>query len=279
MQQSWKLRQSAVENLERHLAQKYFHNMDLSDPFQYATTCFGQAIISYMKLYVMRPLQRHPNFEPPPPEQVNILLRATEALEQGLLLRTETTRPWHWYFNGFVSWHPLATLLTELCSSQSNRELVERAWRSAEIVFSIEASKIAEGSAGPIWRPLKKLMVMARQHKATELHVKHDDLLRAGLDPGSLPTPDQVNRHPGQDYNQYQSSSSRQYGEEWPSSRQHFELDGSLQEMSTSLFDNLDDSWANWQGFVDDVARGNSADWMPEPSAPTSIMGSLYHGD
>jgi len=196
-----------------------------------------------MQLHVVRPLQRHPAADPPPPGAVNILLLATEALERKHMIKISTTAPWHWLFTGYVDWHSLATLLAELCAPQDDRQLVARAWQAADIAFAAVEERVAEGTSGMLWKPLKKLMRLARRRRALD-------------EPGGdLPL--------GQSWlpesfaNVSMQPSSGSGG-----------LDTLMNVADTSLptdfgfgLDPLDDSWMNWQGFVDDLAQNSFIGW------------------
>ncbi|KAI5250278.1 hypothetical protein E4T43_00022 [Aureobasidium subglaciale] len=274
MQSSIIVRDQAVASLDCHLTQQYFRSLNVSLPLQNAMLHFGKSILSYIKLYVVRPLQRHPACILPVSEEGNVLLRAVQALEQSLMLQSELFQPWHWYFRSFAGWHPLAVLLAELSARQGDQMLVDRAWDVAESAYVVEANKVADGTSGLLWKPLVKLMGMARQRRDFDMRSR--------------------NRHNGQveSYLQTQSqllSRSQASGISSSSEPGHSEPeDASLDwRFNNSLpytagpesFDTwLNDletlpqdfelgletgntPWMNWQGFVDDVTQYSFEGW------------------
>ncbi|KAI8961910.1 fungal-specific transcription factor domain-containing protein [Daldinia sp. FL1419] len=66
-----------------------------------------------------------------------------------------------WWAATYVQWHPLAVALAELCT-QTQGELVERAWRTVEDVFPKWSEVIADTKKGTLWRPIRKLYKKAK---------------------------------------------------------------------------------------------------------------------
>ncbi|THX49848.1 hypothetical protein D6D06_08326 [Aureobasidium pullulans] len=270
IQYSWIIRDQAVESLEKHLTQQYFQYIDPSVPLQYATLCYAKALLSCMRLYVVRPLQRHPATDSLPIGNENVLLRAIEATEHILSIQTDTTRSWHWFFRGFVSWHPLAVLLVELGARQTGGASFERAWQSAEVLYDLEASKVADGVSGPLWRPLRKLMATAQQTRQlieetrrslqaqinariqtlTPAHYQHEM-----LEPEHIFT-DFSNTHS-------QHVPESQQGPYWPSIAgpasnrpSSPRYDTLMAELALSTGMDVV-PWNNWQEFIDEVTQVN----------------------
>jgi len=151
---------------------------------------------------------------------------------------------WRWLFTGYVDWHSLATLLAELCAPQEDRQLVARAWQAADIAFTAVEERVAEGTSGMLWKPLKKLMRLAQRRRALD---KPQGILPAGQ--SWLP----------------ESFANVSMG---PSGGSSAGLDMSMNAADVSLptdfgfgLDPLDDSWMNWQGFVDDLAQNSFIGW------------------
>ncbi|KAI5203632.1 hypothetical protein E4T39_04011 [Aureobasidium subglaciale] len=252
MQSSLIVRDQAINSLERHVTQHYFRSLDILVPFQSAILHFGKVILSYMKLYVVRPLQRHPACMLPEAREGTVLLRAVQALEHSLLLQSELFKPWHWYFNGFASWHPLAVLLAELSAHQQDRVLVDRAWRVAESAYHVESSKIADGISGPLWKPLVKLMVMARQRKEYDSQLRNRQNRHTGPElQMSLPLPDQSQAPSDSIFESRLSGSEHTSDLAAQQPMADFEL--GLETGNTP--------WMNWQGFVDDVTQNGLEGW------------------
>ncbi|KAL1301857.1 hypothetical protein AAFC00_006042 [Neodothiora populina] len=273
IQQSWEVRQEAVRRLDAYLTQQFLSKCDLTQDIQYAAFCLGKIIISGLWLSVVRPLQRHPAMTPPPPGAVNILLSATETLELKRTFSNETTHCWHWMFESYVNWHSLAVVLAELCSSSlQNTELVERAWRTAESNFEYVAVKVAEGANGGLWKPIRKLMRMARRRRAM-----HQAQMQAATSQAQAYQPNTQQQQQQQQQQELPMTStttamstnldlfasmvsttpasiptdSLTDGE--PASTLPMDYDLSMGQM--------DDSWMNWQGFVDDLAQNSYIGW------------------
>ncbi|KAH0350303.1 hypothetical protein KCU83_g5005, partial [Aureobasidium melanogenum] len=239
MQSSWIVRQEAIARLERTFEEDVIARIPDNGIFRFACVSFTKVLLRCAQLYAVRPLQRHPALTLPPPEHLNILLLAVEALEVKRGLLSETTEPWHWVIKGFVDWHGLAVLLAELCNpDQYDAQLLERAWTVGLVSFNELSGQIAEGTQGPLWKPIKKLMRVA-QRKRQERSPASPPMIIPGpsdnfVDDLSAYTTSAMNlmpMHPVMDVNQ-----------SW----------------NAVAPDPLQASWFNWQSFTDDVAALNN---------------------
>ncbi|KAH0001220.1 hypothetical protein KCU78_g14977, partial [Aureobasidium melanogenum] len=239
MQSSWTVRQEAIARLERTFEEDVIARIPDNGIFRFACVSFTKVLLRCAQLYAVRPLQRHPALTLPPPEHLNILLLAVEALEVKRGLLSETTEPWHWVIKGFVDWHGLAVLLAELCNpDQYDPQLLERAWTVGLVSFNELSGQIAEGTQGPLWKPIKKLMRVA-QRKRQERSPASQPMIIPGpsdnfVDDLSAYTTSAMNlmpMHPVMDVNQ-----------SW----------------NAVAPDPLQASWFNWQSFTDDVAALNN---------------------
>ena len=93
-----------------------------------------------------------------------------ENLEYSLLLETEEkTKRWSWLFRTYVQWHAIAFLLSEL-RFRTKGDLVARAWRAIELMLNRICSNNSSAKLkGHLWRPLKKLMSIAKEAREDEL--------------------------------------------------------------------------------------------------------------
>lgn len=241
-----------MTRLQEQLDQKYLRKCDLSVRIQYATFYLGKVVLSHLQLYVVRPFQRHPAMRPPSPEAANVLLRATEALELNQMFSDDMTRPWHWMFEGWVDWHPLAVLLTELCSPQHDQQLVQRAWQVADVAFDRIALSVAEGTRGMLWKPLKKLMRIAQRKRALDQP-----------QPLVVPTSGWAN-----------DDAASLLLEQSDLSTIMTRLDTSAAAGFDFTTGQMDDSWMNWQGFVDDLAQNSYTGWTTDimPFQPAAAL-------
>ncbi|KAK5108202.1 hypothetical protein LTR62_008658 [Meristemomyces frigidus] len=124
----------------------------------------AQTIISCMRLYVVRPLQRHPAMKAPAVAEIDIVGLAVETLNFTLELY-RSSHPWIWYIRQFNNWHPLAVLLAELAVSRNDKH--PEAWAVAEEAYTELSRTIAEGVGGPLWLPVTKLMRAAEARQKT----------------------------------------------------------------------------------------------------------------
>ena len=239
IQSSWKVRQEAIAHMERTFEDEILSHIRVDGVFRFACVSFTKVLVRCAQLYAVRPLQRHPDLTLPPPEQMNILLIAVEALEVKRSLLSESTEPWHWVIKGFVDWHGLAVLLAELCNpDQYDAQLLERAWNIGLISFDELSGQIAEGIQGPLWRPIKKLMRVA-QKKREERLVQPPVMV--------IPTP---SANFTDDLAAY-TTSAMDLTAMYP-------LADASQGWNTMQVDPLQASWFNWQSFTDDVATLNN---------------------
>ncbi|KAH0400782.1 hypothetical protein KCU89_g4835, partial [Aureobasidium melanogenum] len=239
MQSSWTVRQEAIARLERTFEEDVIARIPDNGIFRFACVSFTKVLLRCAQLYAVRPLQRHPALTLPPPEHLNILLLAVEALEVKRGLLSETTEPWHWVIKGFVDWHGLAVLLAELCNpDQYDPQLLERAWTVGLVSFNELSGQIAEGTQGPLWKPIKKLMRVA-QRKRQERSPASQPMIISG------PSDNFVD-----DLSAYTTSAM----DLMP---MHSVMDVN-QSWNAVAPDPLQASWFNWQSFTDDVAALNN---------------------
>lgn len=247
MQSSWTVRQEAIARLERTFEDDVISRIPDSGVFRFACISFIKVLLRCAQLYAVRPLQRHPALTLPPPEHLNILLLAVEALEVKRGLLSETTEPWHWVIKGFVDWHGLAVLLAELCNpDQYDAQLLERAWTVGLLSFDELSGQIAEGTQGPLWRPIKKLMRGA-QKKRHEKSPVSPAMIKPGASSNFV-----------DDLSAYTTSAM-----DLMPMQPIIDID---QDWNAVAPNPLQASWFNWQSFTDDVAAlNNGYGWDFDP--------------
>jgi hypothetical protein len=101
--------------------------------------------------------------------------------EQYVLTTSHGTQ---WWMSTYPQWHPLAVALSELCT-QTEGDMVERAWNVIDTRFSYWGEIIADTSSGALWRPIRKLY-----KKAKAAHIEAQ-MSKLGIQSATLP--------PGQD--------------------------------------------------------------------------------
>lgn len=257
IQYSWQARWDSVRALGERIDKTYLRHCDPSEPLQYAALLLAKAIFAALKLYVVRPFQRHPALSPPPVGAIDILTLAIEALELREIFMSGPTQPWLWIFDEHVDWHPLSILLAELCSTQKDPQLVSRAWRVADISFQRVASTVAEGTKGGLWVPLRKLMKMAQSRRAP-------DCPRPALS-SALETADAYNSY--LDPSDPQNLSTTAYsvafsgGAQFQPSRMGEPQSASVPLGTPYQPDLADSSWLNWQYFTNDMVQNGDYVW------------------
>jgi len=178
-EQEWEKRQGWVLAYKQRCEDNYLLYCDMKNPFHLMTKAIANAIIRGSLLLAIRPIQRHPNMKYPQFE--GILQLSTEALEAHQEhYDAPWLAPWLWYT--WVPWYQLAVTIAELCI-QNKGSLVERAWTAVNIAFDRYSKLIADSNTGMLWRPLEKLMNVARINRSkaqkpplsTVLGDLHDD--------------------------------------------------------------------------------------------------------
>ncbi|KAB8576206.1 hypothetical protein FH972_025734 [Carpinus fangiana] len=136
--------------------------------YERETAALAPIISSALELWAMRPLQRHPGLPPPPYPSSTILTIAVQALERFEYVsrpREQESYPFRWASTGWLPWHPFAVCMAELCQAQEDARLVARAWKIADSLYRYMSLQVAEGAAGPLWIPIKKLMRKAEMNR------------------------------------------------------------------------------------------------------------------
>lgn len=182
----------------------------------------AELTLNHLQLYIVRPMQRHPKLKPPPKDSLNVLLCATEVLEARTAFLTQETKSFHWLVATFVSWHALAIVLAELCIRQDDPTLIKRSWLVAEEAFTQIREQIAGGLSGSLWRSIEKLMAGATGRRLMDAQLKESCI-------------------PHDFRNDLETDPLQPFEAEW-------NLDYPIQ---------AEDSWNNWQGFIDDIALNN----------------------
>lgn len=128
-------------------------------------------IIATMRLYVVRPLQRHPAMRAPTIMESSLLQLATETLASSVDIYNRS-RSWSWYGRQFSNWHSLAVLLAEL-AVQSDRPAE---WEVAKQGYRELGRNIADGVHGPLWKPITKLMRAAEKRQNVQSSAVNGDV-------------------------------------------------------------------------------------------------------
>lgn len=169
-----------VETFKQYL--KFCEGSEERDTFNDLAT----VIIATMRLYVVRPLQRHPAMRAPTIMESSVIQLATETISSSVDIYNRS-QAWSWYGRQFNSWHSLAVLLAEL-AVQSNKPVE---WEVAKQGYHELGRNIADGIHGPLWVPITKLMRAAEARQSVNLSELVGDGLQFNLNavPGDMTVP------------------------------------------------------------------------------------------
>lgn len=78
---------------------------------------------------------------------------------------------WAWSFRNFAQWHALAFVLAEL-GYRSGTEVVDRAWHILDEVLGDWDSLYEQNRASPLWRPMNRLIIRARQVREADMKAR-----------------------------------------------------------------------------------------------------------
>lgn len=173
----------------------------------------------------------------------------TEAIEASENFHNGGRSIYDWNSVRYVPWHALAVLLSELCQPQPqyDKQLLERAWTAGKSSFDRMAGQIAEGSRGPLWTPMKKLRKTA-EARMSQIFAEN----------GNYPLDATNGVQNGQTEHNSSFNGNGAYDVDDASA---FAANGS--DAWDTMFNPMQDSWLNWQGFIDDVAFGQTDDLDP----------------
>ncbi|EXK24169.1 hypothetical protein FOMG_19090 [Fusarium oxysporum f. sp. melonis 26406] len=153
-----------INECHQRMEETYLANADLTVPPVWAAATLTRLVMSKMWLMAYHPFQRLDG-QPKLSQRIKdkLFLVSVESIEYANQLDNDArTRKWSWLFGTYFQWHSVAFLLSELCSNTQG-ELVERAWRAMEVLVQ---TRFGDAQTDPrrafLWRPLKRLMLKAR---------------------------------------------------------------------------------------------------------------------
>jgi hypothetical protein len=221
MQYDWKTRFEAVSKVETSMHDHIGlgNDEEVEDLRRLCGT-----IISCLRLYAARPLQRHPAMRVPKNPDIDIMSLAAETINNSLHLFRET-HLWSWYGRQFDNWHPLAVLLAELSVCDADNST---AWQTAEQAYHGLKHTIADGPKGSLWMQITKLYHAARSKHAQQQRIPAEQDFAVHLGEKGEGTRTEISQ---QDLTLGHAETVVGYGPE---------------------------SWACWEAFIDDIAGTDS---------------------
>ena len=182
LQYDWNARNEAVSRLQASFDQYLALGDTENEGAAYRS--LANTIISAMRLYVVRPLQRHPAMKAPDIEPLDVVRLATTTLSATLALYDDA-HVWSWYAKGFNEWHPLAVLLAELAARGNTT--VPEAWGVARRAYWELGKNIAEGASGPLWLQISRLMRAAEAREQADSKLSNSDVFQLDFPGNTMP--------------------------------------------------------------------------------------------
>lgn len=126
-----------LRKIHTHIQEKYLQYCDVSVPIQWVTATILRLAIARSWLVAHFPRLASDVFPPLDSSTRNQLFRtAVEVTEFACLLETdERTTKWSWLFKGYVQWHAIAFVLSELCNREESSDDL-RAWTVVEGAYN-----------------------------------------------------------------------------------------------------------------------------------------------
>lgn len=167
---SQKERVEMVENLGKHLENKYVQYCDMTVPIQWVCGTLSRLVVAKLLLMIHHPMIRDDaeNSDLAGETQNRLFLSSIEIIEFSLLLESNSkTSKWSWFFRTHMQWHALAYVLSNLCVRQPCH-VVDRAWRAVNAAYSAWEMK-GMRKKGMLWPGIRKLMTRALQVREVQL--------------------------------------------------------------------------------------------------------------
>ena len=191
-----------IDELHQYLEQKYLKYLDMSIPLHWVAALVARLIMAKMWLVIHHPLSRIDRGAGLTQEVKDRLFdTSVEVIEFSRLLETDkSTLKWGWLFRTYVQWHALAFVLSELCI-RTTGPAVEKAWAVIESALADEETHISPSQRGMLWKPLRKLLVKAKDERMKGLHNQSrfpldgsmgPNISSLGIPPGPMSTMDGI---------------------------------------------------------------------------------------
>lgn len=175
-----------VEDVEKHLNERYIHRCDITKPFDWVAATWARLMLAKMWLAVSNPLKLPDGGDDSDGRAASTPLdlrslafeKSLEVLELSDLLETgHRAARWRWLFLTHVQWHAVVFVLAHLCVYPAD-ELAHRAWVIIDRVCDQWPSDNG-AKRGMLWKPIRRLMDRAQRIRASAKlrplgKVKHD---------------------------------------------------------------------------------------------------------
>ncbi|KAG9237384.1 fungal-specific transcription factor domain-containing protein [Amylocarpus encephaloides] len=176
-------KEKMVREAKDLLEEKYLQYCENAGPLYWVAATVARLITAKMSLILYHPLVQPGKTRTLSQDtRDRLFMSSIEILEYSRVLQEETsTKKWGWLFATYIQWHAIAYLLGEL-AIRDNSTIVERGWLAIDSVFNEWGASVINGKNGVLWRPLKRLLVLARRRRDEEAR-KPPRQLSLGLAP------------------------------------------------------------------------------------------------
>jgi len=153
---------ASLHDCQSFIQEKYFQHCSRSDAFQSNTLRIGTIMLSKLSLIIQCPLFRNSTVEAISIDLRNLLfdLSCEIITSSHDLIQDEQTAPWSWLLQTYVHWHPVAYLLSEICTGLPENKM-RRAWNMVNMATK-EFHGLSPKGIQNLWHPLRSLFERAR---------------------------------------------------------------------------------------------------------------------
>jgi len=187
-----------VREHSQHLEKTYLQYCEDAGPLYWVAATIARLIIAKMSLIIYHPLT-----QPGKPNELSqdikdrLFMASIEILEYSRILESEaSTKQWGWLFHTYIQWHAIAYILGELCI-RPNSAIVERAWRSIDVLFSDWGGAVSHSKSGMLWVPMRKLMAKARRKREENMQNTSNSNMDLGISSKYMRPPAEAYTTPG----------------------------------------------------------------------------------
>lgn len=158
---SIKEKETLIKDCTDRIENIYLYKADTNDPKAWLLSMIARLLVLKLWLLTQYPLQnvKSEHYEAATGQS---LRTAVAYLYMHDMIEThEVSKPYSWWFETHVPWHPLAVALVELCTD-NDEELTRRAWAIIDKCYKKWSERAADGPGGILWKPIKNLLKKAR---------------------------------------------------------------------------------------------------------------------
>lgn len=162
-------KEQMLRELQDRLENIYLKHCDSAGPLFWVAATVARLVLSKMSLIIYGFHQTGTVDTLPQHIKDRLFIASIEIMEYSQLLQTEaTTKKWGWLFHTYTQWHAMAYILREVCV-RPHSPGVERGWLAVDNVFSSWGDVVKVSKGGPLWTPMRRLMLKARRKRQADM--------------------------------------------------------------------------------------------------------------